>query len=120
MVIVWLQKISARSEKRQARPLRKEVMNQVIRSRTDWRERVVFRLAWKTASLLFEIAALTPNNFTMETDGTIILDWPVAPKDGEGGSSPRLAVRQDARAGCVRHYKAMEDTSRKRKAHEYY
>ncbi|PWV07071.1 putative target of rapamycin (TOR) kinase 1 [Trypanosoma cruzi] len=41
-------------------------------------------------------------------------------EDGEGGLPPRLAVRQDTRAGRVRHYKAMQDTSRKRKAHESY
>ncbi|KAF5215822.1 hypothetical protein ECC02_011449 [Trypanosoma cruzi] len=39
-------------------------------------------------------------------------------EDGEGGSPPRLAVREDTRAGRVRHYKAMQNTSRKRKAHE--
>ncbi|RNF12695.1 hypothetical protein TcG_08772, partial [Trypanosoma cruzi] len=50
MVIMGLQKIAARSETKQARPLTKEDMNQVIRSRTDWRERVVFVLAWITAS----------------------------------------------------------------------
>ncbi|RNC37792.1 hypothetical protein TcCL_NonESM13027 [Trypanosoma cruzi] len=41
-------------------------------------------------------------------------------EDGEGGSPPRLAVLEDTRAGRLRHYKAMQDTSRKRKAHEYY
>ncbi|RNC41164.1 hypothetical protein TcCL_NonESM09310 [Trypanosoma cruzi] len=41
-------------------------------------------------------------------------------EDGEGGSPPRLSVRQDTRAGRVRHYNVMQDTSRKRKAHEYY
>ncbi|KAF8282273.1 hypothetical protein TcBrA4_0082180 [Trypanosoma cruzi] len=41
-------------------------------------------------------------------------------EDGEGGSPPRLAVREDTRAGRFRHYKAMQDTSRKRKAHEFY
>ncbi|RNC34874.1 trans-sialidase [Trypanosoma cruzi] len=55
-------------------------MNQVIRSRTDWKQRVVFRLAWITASCWPEIAALTPNNSTLEPDGTIILDWSVAPR----------------------------------------
>ncbi|PWU94329.1 hypothetical protein C3747_280g3 [Trypanosoma cruzi] len=39
-------------------------------------------------------------------------------KDGESGSPLRPAVREDTRAGRVRHYKAMQDTSRKRKAHE--
>ncbi|ESS60926.1 hypothetical protein TCDM_11518 [Trypanosoma cruzi Dm28c] len=39
-------------------------------------------------------------------------------EDGEGGSPRRLAVREDTRAGRLRHYKAMQDTSRKRKAHE--
>ncbi|RNC35072.1 hypothetical protein TcCL_Unassigned02076, partial [Trypanosoma cruzi] len=41
-------------------------------------------------------------------------------EDGEGGSPPRLAVREDTRAGRLPHYKAMQETSRKRKAHEYY
>ncbi|KAF8287622.1 putative trans-sialidase [Trypanosoma cruzi] len=66
-------------------------MNQVIRSRTDWRERVVFRLAWITASRWFEIASLTPNNFAMEPDRTIILDWSVAPKTAR--ADPHRASR---------------------------
>ncbi|ESS62613.1 hypothetical protein TCDM_09696 [Trypanosoma cruzi Dm28c] len=41
-------------------------------------------------------------------------------EDGESGSPPRLAVREDTREGRLRNYKAMQDTSRKRKAHEYY
>ncbi|RNF15644.1 putative trans-sialidase [Trypanosoma cruzi] len=55
-------------------------MDQVIRSRTDWKERVVVRLAWITASCWSEIAALTPKNSTLKPDGTIILDWSVAPR----------------------------------------
>ncbi|RNF06127.1 putative trans-sialidase [Trypanosoma cruzi] len=55
-------------------------MNQVIRSRTDWRERVVLRIAWIAASRWSEFAVLTPNNFTLEADGTLILDWFLAPK----------------------------------------
>ncbi|ESS60573.1 hypothetical protein TCDM_11896 [Trypanosoma cruzi Dm28c] len=83
MVILRLQEIAARSETRQtrqARPLTKEEMNQVIRSQTDWKERVVVRIAWITASRLFEIAALTANSFTLEPHGAITWDWPVAPK----------------------------------------
>ncbi|EKF98273.1 hypothetical protein TCSYLVIO_010830 [Trypanosoma cruzi] len=80
MVILGLQKVAVRSETRQAHPLTKEGMNQAIRSRTDWKERVVVRLAWITASRLFEIAALTANNSTLEADGTITWDWPAAPK----------------------------------------
>ncbi|RNE97821.1 hypothetical protein TcG_13091, partial [Trypanosoma cruzi] len=91
-----------------------------IRSRTDWKERVVARLAWITASRWSEIAALSPNNFTLKRDGTLIFGLVRRAEDGEGGSPPRLAVRQDARAGRFRHYKAMQDTSRKRKAHESY
>ncbi|ESS55371.1 hypothetical protein TCDM_13163 [Trypanosoma cruzi Dm28c] len=41
-------------------------------------------------------------------------------EDGKSGSPPRLAVREDTRARRLRHYKAMQDTSRKRKAHEFY
>ncbi|RNC36109.1 hypothetical protein TcCL_Unassigned00955, partial [Trypanosoma cruzi] len=46
MMILGLQKIAERSETKQARPLKEEEMNEVIRSRTDWKERVVLRLAW--------------------------------------------------------------------------
>ncbi|EKF98254.1 hypothetical protein TCSYLVIO_010849, partial [Trypanosoma cruzi] len=84
MVILGLQKVAARSET-------KEEMNQVIRSRTDWKERVVLRLAWITASRLFEIAALTPNNFTLKPDGALILDWSVAPKTAR--ADPHRALR---------------------------
>ncbi|KAF8284875.1 hypothetical protein TcBrA4_0043600 [Trypanosoma cruzi] len=120
MMIMGLQKIAARSETKQARPLTKEEMNQVIRSRTDWKERVVLRLAWITASRLFEIAALTANNLKLKPDGAINFGLVRGAEDGEGGSPPRLAVREDTRAGRLRHYKAMQYTSRKRKAHEYY
>ncbi|EKG00303.1 hypothetical protein TCSYLVIO_008764, partial [Trypanosoma cruzi] len=77
-------KVAVRSET-------KEEMNQVIRSRTDWKERVVIRFAWITASRLFEIAALTPNNFTLEADGALILDWSVAPKTAR--ADPHRALR---------------------------
>ncbi|KAF8278642.1 hypothetical protein TcYC6_0001800 [Trypanosoma cruzi] len=66
MMILGLQKIAARWETKQARPLTEEERDECIRSRTDWRERVVFRLAWITASRLFQIASLTP---------TIVLHW---------------------------------------------
>ncbi|ESS61004.1 hypothetical protein TCDM_11427 [Trypanosoma cruzi Dm28c] len=44
------------------------------------KESILFRLAWMTASRWSEIAALTPNNSTLEADGTLILDWSVAPR----------------------------------------
>ncbi|RNC50011.1 hypothetical protein TcCL_NonESM00338 [Trypanosoma cruzi] len=84
-------KIAARSETRQTRPVTEEEMNQVIRSRTDWKERVVLRLAWITASRWSEIAALTPNNFTLKPDGALILDWSVAPKTAR--ADPHRASR---------------------------
>ncbi|ESS63982.1 hypothetical protein TCDM_08083 [Trypanosoma cruzi Dm28c] len=103
MVILGLQKIAARSETqrtKQARPLTKEEMDQVIRSRTDWKERVVVRLAWMTASRLFEIAALTANSFTLEPRVAITWDWPAAPKtaraDPHGASRFVRARGQDA------------------------
>ncbi|RNC38263.1 trans-sialidase [Trypanosoma cruzi] len=91
MVILGSQKIASRSETKQARPLTKEGLNQVIRSRTDWKERVVLRLAWITASRWSEIAALTPNNFTLEADGALVLYWPVAPKTAR--ADPHCASR---------------------------
>ncbi|RNC36125.1 trans-sialidase [Trypanosoma cruzi] len=63
MMILGLQKIAARSETKQARPLTKEGMGQFIHSKTNWKERVVFRLAWIAASRWSEIAALTPQQF---------------------------------------------------------
>ncbi|ESS55218.1 trans-sialidase [Trypanosoma cruzi Dm28c] len=91
MVILGSQKIAARSEKKLARPLTKEAVDQLIRSRTDWKQHVVLRLAWITASRCSEIAALTPNNFTPEPDGTLILDWSVAPKTAR--ADPHRALR---------------------------
>ncbi|RNC31732.1 putative trans-sialidase, partial [Trypanosoma cruzi] len=91
MMILRLQKIAARSETKQARPLTKEEMHQVIRSRTDWKERVVLRLAWITASRCSEIASLTAKNSTLEPDGTIILDRTVAPKTAR--ADPHRASR---------------------------
>ncbi|RNC38300.1 putative trans-sialidase [Trypanosoma cruzi] len=72
MAVLRFKKVAAPSETKQACPVREEEMNQVIRSRTDWRERVVFRLAWITASRWFEIAVFTPNNFKLEPDGTLV------------------------------------------------
>ncbi|ESS61739.1 mitotic centromere-associated kinesin (MCAK) [Trypanosoma cruzi] len=66
-------------------------MNQVIRSRTDWKQRVVLRLARITASRWSGIAALTPNNFTLKADGTLILDWSVARKTAR--ADPHHALR---------------------------
>ncbi|KAF8290706.1 hypothetical protein TcBrA4_0120780 [Trypanosoma cruzi] len=82
-----------RRDRRRSRraPLTKEEMNQVIRSRTDWKERVVLRLAWITASRWSEIAALTAKNFSLEADGTLILDWSVAPKTAK--ADPHRASR---------------------------
>ncbi|RNC52941.1 SH3 domain protein [Trypanosoma cruzi] len=91
MMILGLQKIAARSETKQVRPLTEEEMNQVIRSRTDWKERVVLRLAWITANRWSEIAALTSKNFTLEPNGTLILDWSVAPKTAR--ADPHRASR---------------------------
>ncbi|EKF98023.1 hypothetical protein TCSYLVIO_011089, partial [Trypanosoma cruzi] len=100
MVILRLQEIAVRSETQQAHPLTKEGMNQAIRSRTDWKERVVVRLAWITASRLFEIAALTANSFTLEPRVAITWDWPAAPKtaraDPHGASRFVRARGQDA------------------------
>ncbi|ESS66640.1 hypothetical protein TCDM_04755 [Trypanosoma cruzi Dm28c] len=90
MAILGSRKIAARSETKQARPLTKEERDQVIRSRADWKERVVVRLAWIT-SRWPEIAALTPNNVTLEPDGTVISDWSVAPKTAR--ADPHRALR---------------------------
>ncbi|RNC45086.1 hypothetical protein TcCL_NonESM05211 [Trypanosoma cruzi] len=113
-------KIVARSETKQTSPVTEEEMNQVIRSRTDWKERVVLRLAWITASRWSEIAVLTPQQFHTEGGRGLNFGFVRRAKDGEGGSPPCPAFRQETRAGRFRHYKAMQDTSTQRKAHEYY
>ncbi|ESS66831.1 hypothetical protein TCDM_04498 [Trypanosoma cruzi Dm28c] len=69
-----------RLQKVAARPSTKKGAEECIRSQTDWKERVVARLAWITASRWSEIATLSPNNFTLKRDGTLILDWSAAPK----------------------------------------
>ncbi|EKG08317.1 hypothetical protein TCSYLVIO_000535 [Trypanosoma cruzi] len=91
MVALRLQKVAVRSETKQARPVKEEEMNQVIRSRTDWKERVVLRLAWITASRCSEIAALTANNLKLKPDGALILDWSVARKTAR--ADPHRALR---------------------------
>ncbi|KAF8304424.1 hypothetical protein TcBrA4_0046020 [Trypanosoma cruzi] len=91
MVILGLQKIAARLERKRARPLTREWVDGYPHSRTDWKQRVVFRPAWITASCRSEIAALTPNNFTLEPDGSIILDWSVASRTARADS--RRALR---------------------------
>ncbi|RNC35673.1 SH3 domain protein [Trypanosoma cruzi] len=91
MMVLGLKEIAARTETRQTHPLTEDEMNRYICGRTDWRERVVFRLAWITASRWSDIAALTPNNFTLERDGTVILDCSVAPKTAR--ADPHRASR---------------------------
>ncbi|KAF8297592.1 hypothetical protein TcYC6_0079320 [Trypanosoma cruzi] len=91
MLILGSRRIAARSETKQARPLTEEERDEIIRGRADWRERVVFRLAWITASRWSGIAALTPNNVTLERDGTVIFDWSVAPKTAR--ADPHRASR---------------------------
>ncbi|PWU94337.1 hypothetical protein C3747_280g32 [Trypanosoma cruzi] len=59
--------------------------------RTDWKERVVLRLAWITASRWSEIAALTLKNFTLEADGTLTLYRSVASKTAK--ADPHCAPR---------------------------
>ncbi|RNC56905.1 putative trans-sialidase [Trypanosoma cruzi] len=111
MTILGLRNIAARSETRQARPLTEEEMNQVIRSRTDWKQRVVFRLAWITASRCSEIAALTPNNFTLEPDGTLILDWSVAPKTARADThraSRFVRIRGQDAFGTIKLCRALQ------------
>ncbi|RNC38401.1 hypothetical protein TcCL_NonESM12348 [Trypanosoma cruzi] len=117
MVILGLQKLAARTETEQTHPSTEEEMDQYIRSRTDWRERVFLRLAWITASCWSEIAALTPKNFTLEADGTLILDWPVAPRTAR--ADPHRAFRfvrirgQDA-------FDIIKLCRTQRETHEYY
>ncbi|RNC49511.1 trans-sialidase [Trypanosoma cruzi] len=91
MMIVGLQKIAARSETKQARPSTRKAVDKCIRSRTDWKQRVILRLAWITASRWSEIAALTAKNSTLEPDGNIILDRSVAPKTAR--ADPQRASR---------------------------
>ncbi|KAF8281656.1 hypothetical protein TcYC6_0008300 [Trypanosoma cruzi] len=86
----WGYKKLRRDRDKTGAPLNKGRV-EFIRSRTDWRESVVFRLAWMTTSCWPEIAALTPKNFTLEPDGTLILDWSVAPKTAK--ADPHRASR---------------------------
>ncbi|KAF8298419.1 hypothetical protein TcYC6_0071570 [Trypanosoma cruzi] len=79
-----------------------------------------FQLVWVMAGCWSDIAALTPKKFHTGSGRDHNSGFVRGTEDGEGGSSPRLAVRQDTRAGCVQHYKVMQNTSTQRKAHESY
>ncbi|EKF29590.1 hypothetical protein MOQ_006426 [Trypanosoma cruzi marinkellei] len=63
MAVLGLQKISARSGSKQARPLKKQVVGQFVCRRTGWKQRVPFRLARVTATRWPEIAALNSQQF---------------------------------------------------------
>ncbi|EKF30205.1 hypothetical protein MOQ_005990 [Trypanosoma cruzi marinkellei] len=114
MLLLVLQNIAAQSETKQVRPSRKKGMNQFIRNRTDWKQRVVVRLAWITASRWSEIVAVTPKNFTLEPDGNIILDWSVAPKTAK--ADPHRASRfvRVQGVGRFRHHTVVQGTSTQR------
>ncbi|RNF06886.1 hypothetical protein TcG_10284, partial [Trypanosoma cruzi] len=73
-----------------------------------------------TARCCSDIAALTPKKFHTGAGRGHNSGLVRGAKDGEGGSPPRLAVREDTRAGCVQHYKVMRDTLAQRRAHESY
>ncbi|RNC35247.1 hypothetical protein TcCL_Unassigned01899 [Trypanosoma cruzi] len=73
-----------------------------------------------TASCWSDIAVLTPKTFHTGAGRGHNSGLARGSKDGEGGSPPRLAVRRDARAGRVQHYKVMQDTLTQRRAHESY
>ncbi|RNC35841.1 trans-sialidase [Trypanosoma cruzi] len=90
-------------------------MGQFIHSRTDWKERVVFRLVWITASCLFEIAAFTPNNSTLERDGSIILYWPVAPKTARADShcaSRFVGMRGQGALGTIKLCRTLQENEK--------
>ncbi|KAF8294764.1 hypothetical protein TcBrA4_0071490 [Trypanosoma cruzi] len=105
MVILGLQKIAARLERKRARPLTREWVDGYPHSRADWKQRVVFRPAWITGELSFRDCGLNPQQFPRwSRTGSIILDWSVASRT--------------ARAGRVRPLQRYAGHFEQRKLHE--
>ncbi|KAF8290918.1 hypothetical protein TcBrA4_0114970 [Trypanosoma cruzi] len=103
MMILRLQKIAGAKETpadEAGRPQQREGMDEYIRSRTDWKERAVLRLACITASRLFEIAFLNPTISKLEPDRALIGIGPWRRRRARADPH-RLAVLQDTRAGGV-------------------
>lgn len=72
-LIVGLMCQAAQGPRAQSRPLFKSAIDEVIRLRQDWKEQVVLRLAWVTASRWGEIAVLTTTNLLPQTDESVTL-----------------------------------------------
>ncbi|KPA83228.1 putative trans-sialidase [Leptomonas pyrrhocoris] len=75
-----MRKVAATEEVRHAVPLTLEDLGRVIAETPAWRDKVVWRLAWITASRWAEIAGLTTENLLVQPEGDIILDWGAVPK----------------------------------------
>eukprot|EP00796_Vickermania_ingenoplastis_P001806 gene1805-biopygen1491 len=76
-------KMAAREPIRQAVPIPKAVIDEMVDTAPAWQDAVVLRLAWITASRWAEIQALRTENFILEEDGSVILDWAALPKSSK-------------------------------------
>lgn len=82
-LIQGLQRCAAKEDKRQARPLKREEMFQILDQLPFLDQRVALRLAWITASRWGEVGMLRRRNFVIQPDKTVIVDWAAIPKTAQ-------------------------------------
>ncbi|RNE96845.1 putative trans-sialidase [Trypanosoma cruzi] len=80
MLILGLQKIAARSEKKLARPLTKEGDGSINPQPDRLEGTCCLTTCVDNGESLVRDCGLNPNNSALEADGALILDWFVAPK----------------------------------------
>ncbi|RNC38262.1 hypothetical protein TcCL_NonESM12506 [Trypanosoma cruzi] len=120
MAILGLQKIAARKETKQVRPSTKERGGRMYPQPGRLEGTCCFLTHVGNGEPLFRDRVPDTQQFHNGAGRDHKFGSGRGAKDGESGSPPRLAVREGTRAGRARHYKVMQDTSRKRKAHESY
>ncbi|RNC54869.1 hypothetical protein TcCL_ESM07683, partial [Trypanosoma cruzi] len=81
MMILGLQKVAARSETKQTRPLKEEERDESSYPQSDRMEGTCcLTTCVDNGESLAQDCGLNPKNSTMEPDGALILNWSVAPK----------------------------------------
>ncbi|RNC34609.1 trans-sialidase [Trypanosoma cruzi] len=100
MAFLGLQKIAARPETRRARPLDKGRGGSVYPLPSRWQATGCFSTRVDAGEPFVRDCGLDSQNFTLEPDGAMVLDWPAAPKtaraDPHRASRPARVREQDA------------------------
>ncbi|KAF8304392.1 hypothetical protein TcBrA4_0046040 [Trypanosoma cruzi] len=96
-------------------PLDKGMGGWIPHSRADWKATCCFLNCVDNGELSFRDCGLNPQQFHAGAGREHNFGLVRGVKDGEGRLPPSFAVRQDTRAGRVRHYNVMQYNSTQRK-----